>query len=135
MSHKVPTLSIHGWIDNTLNRMNKLFEHFLASDYSQSTQLIGHVSSLKYILASTKNIIEIKNSIDKALNKLYKAYFDDVVTDVRIEEVADDTKIRIFITITITENNKVNMLKKAVESKNGNIVNWYNASDNLNNQY
>ena len=132
MEYKLPTLSRHGWLESTPERMNKLFEHFLAADYSQTTQLPGEVSSLKYILASTKDEIDLKAAISDALYKLYGAYFTTVFVEVETTSTDDTSITTILISIAITDSkNKQYYLKQAVENKNGSIVRYYKVQDDL----
>ena len=49
MKAKLPMLNRNGWIENKEIVIDKLFEHFLASEYSQTNLLYGEVASLKFI--------------------------------------------------------------------------------------
>ncbi len=80
-----PSLSTDGWVSDKNVLMQKLFEMFLASDFSQGT--FDDAESLKYILnkpglSNEDRISEIATSLDR----LYGLYYDSVMVDVDFEE-------------------------------------------------
>ena len=118
MGVKVPTLSMQNWLDDVRLKMNKLFEHFMASDFSQSTLTPRRISSLKYCMASPGSITKIREDITSALSSLYMSYFDTVNVNVDVKET--DTLVTFSIEIDVIENRSVNnlmvtILKKFIE--------------------
>ena len=135
MSAKIPTLSLSGWLAAPEVKMNKLFEHFMASEYSQSNFHYGDVASLKYLIATTTDHTELRNNIINALRKLYLNHFDTAEVAVDVGDVNERGLTPIVVSISVTENGNTYTLRKAVEGKLGSAVNFYNALDDFYRMY
>lgn len=70
---KSPSLSTMGWISTVEEDINKAFDWFVASEYSQTTLFKGKVLSLPYIISqySTKPN-QLTKAIAEALEDLYQ---------------------------------------------------------------
>lgn len=132
MISAIPTLTVDGFVTNKHIQMFKLFEYFLASDYSQSNIYYGEIASLKYILA-TNPIGELQRSIENALSKLYQAYFDKATINTWVEE--EGARYHIYIDILAEDNNKTYSLAKEVKASKGNIENYEKLLDELWEEY
>ena len=135
MKAKLPMLNRNGWIENKEIVIDKLFEHFLASEYSQTNLLYGEVASLKFILASSANVDTIRHDIISALNTLFSKYFDTV--SVYVNVVSDEkTGTNIFnISMEIKDDGETYTLYKAVETRLGKITKFNQEQEALYESY
>lgn len=135
MKAKLPMLNRNGWIENKEIVIDKLFEHFLASEYSQTNLLYGEVASLKFILASSANVDSIRHDIISALNTLFSKYFDTV--SVYVNVVSDEkTGTNIFnISMEIKDDGETYTLYKAVETRLGKITKFNQEQEALYESY
>ena len=135
MKAKLPMLNRNGWIENKEIVIDKLFEHFLASEYSQTNLLYGEVASLKFILASSANIDSIRHDIISSLNTLFSKYFDTV--SVYVNVVSDEkTGTNIFnISMEIKDDGETYTLYKAVETRLGKITKFNQEQEALYESY
>ena len=135
MGVKVPTLSMQNWLDDVRLKMNKLFEHFMASDFSQSTLTPRRISSLKYCMASPGSVTKIREDISSAVNSLYSSYFDTVNVNVDVKET--DTLVTFSVEIDVIENGKTYSIARAIEGekKLGKITSYHEAQTELHTSY
>lgn len=135
MKAKLPMLNRNGWIENKEIVIDKLFEHFLASEYSQTNLLYGEVASLKFILASSANVDTIRHDIISALNTLFSKYFDTV--SVYVNVVSDEKAgTNIFnISMEIKDDGETYTLYKAVETRLGKITKFNQEQEALYESY
>ena len=135
MKAKLPMLNRNGWIENKEIVIDKLFEHFLASEYSQTNLLYGEVASLKFILASSANVDTIRHDIISALNTLFSKYFDTV--SVYVNVVSDEKSgTNIFnISMEIKDDGETYTLYKAVETRLGKITKFNQEQEALYESY
>lgn len=132
MISSIPTLTIDGFVTNKYIQMYKLFEYFLASDYSQSNTFSGKVASLKYILA-TETSETMTSTIENQLRNLYISYFDSVNVQTWTEVIG--SKLHIYIDIMAEDNDKTYTLSKEVKSTKGEIENYERLLDELWEEY
>ena len=110
--------------------MNKLFEYFLASDYSQSNNFIGTIKSLKYLLSANMKPNDLANKVKEALYLLYSNYFDNV--SVTCDVISEDrAKYRIYIEIKGDRDGNRHTLSKELKSTDNKIDNFENELDKL----
>jgi len=122
MAGSIPHLSVEGWIKNSEQKLLKLFEYFLTSEYSQSNIYYGNIASLKYILQNATEVNEIKNDISKSLYSMYGRYFSNV--DVTVDIVEKDSVVEYYINVVvIDENNNTYRLDKSILVTDNNIKN------------
>jgi hypothetical protein len=122
MNAAIPHLSRDGWMKDPSTMVNKLFEYFIVSEYSQSNTFRGEVASLKYILEQNITGDEIKSAISKALIIMYGRYFSDVLVNADITD--DSTNILLLtISVDVTSNGKRYALDKNLELNNGTLAN------------
>lgn len=120
MGAVIPSLSVDGFITNQDELMLKLFEHFKASDKSQSN-FYSEVASLKYIINEYNETDEIKRIIVETLNTMYLRYFSSVDVDVTGNE--DDSMLNLFISIsTISVNGTKHNLSLSMSGMKNNIA-------------
>lgn len=83
VSKKIPTLSSQGWISTTEDIINKLFDWFIASEYSQTTLFKGNVISLPYLIQDYGTQPDrLCEAVSSALEELYSRTFDRCVSTV-----------------------------------------------------
>lgn len=118
----IPTLTLDGFLNTKKLQMSKLFEYYLASDFSQSNTFYGGVCSLKYVLAkSGGDAVSIKRGIESDLNKLYGNHFTSVTTDVGVYEPEGTGKIIVEINLSATFDNETFTLNKTINYDKGDI--------------
>jgi len=122
MAKAIPTLNVEGFIKDTDTMVIKLYEYFIVSEYSQSNTFRGNISSLKYILQSNTDILDIKNEIVNTLETMYGRYFDSVTAIVDVTEDGSMVNYAIDI-IVIDSNNKTNRLVNVVNTVGDSIIN------------
>lgn len=132
MISAIPTLTVDGFVTNKYIQMYKLFEYFLASDFSQSNLYHGEISSLKYILAVFPTE-RLQQEIENSLQKLYGSYFDKVTVQTWVDE--QGAKMNIYVDIHAVDNNKNYVLAKEVKATKGNIENYEKLLDALWEEY
>ena len=117
----IPSLTLDGFINNKKIQMSKLFEYFLASDYSQSNTFYTQIKSLKYILAKSANPEEARVSIARALEGLYSSYFTTASADVILVEKEGTSQVSIHIEVKATYENETYSLIRELQYTNGDI--------------
>jgi hypothetical protein len=121
----MPTLDTHH--DLTISQMlQKLFDYFLLSDYSQTNLYRGNVASLKYILLNEPTDTLLDN-VKSSLYAMYNRYFEsprftDTLNELDIEAQfieSDETNIKyLMILISATVNDKRYTINKDVSINN-----------------
>lgn len=131
----LPSLSRVGILTNPKTILLKCFENFLVSDYSQSTTFIGEVVSLKYILATNKEVSEIKSSIISNLEKMYLNYFKSVIVNVTDNDSENNSVVQYSIDISVTDyTDKTHALSEIISTTGSNINNFDILMNELKNQ-
>ncbi len=131
----IPTLTLDGFVNNKNAQMGKLFEYFLASDYSQSNVFYRDISSLKYLITEYKDSQELKREIENTLSKLYKRHFDNVSVLVEVKESELSSTTELLINITADNDGKQYYLAKDIKQSNGEIDNYESMLDELHEEY
>lgn len=135
MADVVPSLTRNGFISNKNEQMKKLFEYFLASDYSQSNTFSNKIASLKYIMTTYKDSSEVKREIEKALRLLYQAHFDTVSPSITVYEDASNSVIRYNINISAVHDGTTYTIDRSIDSSLANIATYEAALAVLFEQY
>lgn len=135
MKSSIPSLTLDGWIENKTLQMTKLWEYFLASEYSQSNIFFGDISSLKYILATSDPKYNLITNLESTLSKLYQRYFDKAIVDVGIDANTELNKYKVYITVTCNDGGKDYKLARELVYSNGKIEKFEELLDNLYSQY
>lgn len=120
----IPSLTLDGFITNKNAQMKKLFEYFLASEYSQSNTFQGKISSLQFILANDKDAIATVDLIRTTLISLYKSCFDTVDVVVNYDESDSSSTVNYSIDITCKHEDMYYSLNKDIREKNSKIDNY-----------
>lgn len=120
----IPSLTLDGFITNKSAQMKKLFEYFLASEYSQSNTFQGKISSLQFILANDKDTIATVDLIRTTLISLYKSCFDIVDVVVNYDESDSSSTVNYSIDITCKHEDMYYSLNKDIREKNSKIDNY-----------
>lgn len=101
---KIPTLSTQGWVSTTEEAINKLFDWFVASEYSQTLLFSGKVISLPYLISQYANEPDnLCDAICRNLEELYRRTFDGCAVTARYDkndEVGSGFDITLSIIIT-----------------------------------
>jgi len=121
----IPSLTTDGTLINKTEQMKKLFQYFLASDYSQSNVFYGKIASLKAILAMYSEPADIKRNIELVLTKQYQNYYDIVAVNVTI--VYNDNKTEYLIEIKTEHAGKTYELKQLLNNSLCNIETYNTA--------
>lgn len=128
----VPTLTTDGWVTNKNLQLVKIFEYFLASDYSQSNTFNGMIASLKYIITMNHTVDETTEAIERTLTKLYASYYDTVSIIVDVTEDDDNGIVNYTINVVCTYDGLQYVLSKMnVKESKGNIINFDELLDDL----
>lgn len=109
MPAPLPTLDTGGLIYGAPQKADKLLAYFFASNYSQSNTYYGGVKSLAALIQQHADTpLNLELAISDAVTSLFKAYFDQVqaTVDVSAYDPKDDTKLRITIGMTFTQDGK-----------------------------
>ena len=117
----IPSLTVDGFINNKKIQMGKLFEYYLASDYSQSNTFNGQVCSLKYVLAMNNDTESIKKAIAVDLETLYGSHFDKIESNILVVEPEGTGKMNVHIDLIAYHNNETYTLTKELVYSNGDI--------------
>ena len=126
----IPHLSRDGWMKDPSSMVNKLFEYFIVSEYSQSNTFRGEIASLKYILEHNNTNDDIKSEIMKALTIMYGRYFTDILIHVNISE--DETSLVVIaISADVTAGKKRYTLDQNLEIDGGTLANMNKLIANL----
>lgn len=131
----IPTLTLDGFVNNKNAQMGKLFEYFLASDYSQSNVFYRDISSLKYLITEYKDSQELKREIENTLSKLYKRHFDNVSVLAEVKESELSSTTELLINITADNDGKQYYLAKDIKQSNVEIDNYKGMLDELHEEY
>jgi len=119
----VPQLSVEGYVTNKNIIMMKLYEHFLASDYSQSNIFLHKVESLKFIISEHSNPYDLKSNITSALTRLYERYFKNV--EVLVDVDVGDSNNQLYIDVTCVDDDGVRYtLSRTLEEVDGKILSF-----------
>ena len=121
----LPTLTEHGYITNKHLIVRKLWEYFLAADYSQSNIFRDYVYSLRYIVAK-EHPDDIGAVLESTLSRYYGEYFDNVEVETEVTNNADSGILDIGIYMVCYDDDdstKYNLHKK-IKSTNGQIDNF-----------
>ena len=97
----IPALTLEGWDTSPESQISKLFEYYQASDYSQSNSFIGNITSLKYTLKQTRDMLQLSKLIEADIIRLYGDFFDTVEPLVDAKEIPGGI-IRVDINIIIS---------------------------------
>lgn len=119
----IPTLTIDGWDINPATQMNKLFEYYQASDYSQSNVFRGNIVSLKYTLNRDIRPSVLANNIKADLNRLYGCYFDTVDPDIEVKDNNNGT-VNIVINLTCTKLTETYQLSRTLHGNKAGIIRY-----------
>lgn len=107
--------STDGKITDPEIMLNKAFDYFVASDYSQSTEFKEEVSSFKYIfLNNSTNPDNFKSELNNTLDKMLKRYFKEVEIETEVSSIDNSSSVNFNISITVKdENGKIGSLNKS----------------------
>jgi len=119
----IPALSVEGFITNKPLMVVKLYEHFLASDFSQSNIFYGEIASMKYIISEATTADDLKTMATEALEKMYLRYFPSVVVGTIIDETDSNISLTINIVVTDTDG-KIYKLNRIMSSTDNHISNF-----------
>ena len=133
MESTLPTLSLDGYLTNKHLLISKLWIYYLASNKSQSNTFSIH--SFKYDLSTSTVDRSLASTIENSLSSLFGAYFDKVAADVDVKTDSGTNTQYCKIALTLTDDDKKYYLYKELESKNGEITNYFTQLDDLYEEY
>jgi len=124
---QVPTLTLDGYVADVDLMINKLFEYFLLSEYSQTKLFYTEISSLPYLIRDAGPDMEkLEVSVRDTLVTMYGRYWKEVevITSVQTtNKTVDKTNYRVNIDIKITVDGIVHTLSKSALVDKGDITN------------
>lgn len=133
MKAALPTLSSsQNYLTDDRSIMNKLYEYFVTSEWSQSNTYRDKIASLKYIAASGNNSIRtMEENIKQSLRILYVNYFSEVEIEVQVIESEETSKVSYVINIIAkTKTGSTLSLDKTLTLEN-NVINYNTLLANL----
>lgn len=102
-SNVVPTLSTDGWVDSPTVKADRLFSHFLMSEYSQTALYATNVASMPYIIQKNKEApLSTAQDLKNTLTIYFERYYDEVSVEtswVEVEPNSAKAEIQIFISL------------------------------------
>ncbi len=116
-SQVLPTMSTDGWVDSPTVKADRLFAHFLVSEYSQTALYAGNVSSLPYLIQKNKEApLSTANDIKTTLEVYFSRYYDQVEVECSwIDVEPDGGKAEIQIYASLIDSDGISIsLGKAV---------------------
>lgn len=125
MKSCVPSLTTDGFVTNKRMIFYKVWEYFLASEFSQSNLFRGQVASVKYVIGTASNITIVKQA-EGTLKKLFERYFDNVTVDCYIVDTNAAFQT-LSVAITCYDNDAPEItytLAKDIEHQKGKIQNY-----------
>lgn len=127
MKASVPSLTLNGFITNKRMIFYKLWEYFLASDYSQTVIFNGGIASVKYLIGeNSMSPVDIVEKTRGMLTSLYKDYFDVVNVEALILNPNDAYQI-LSISIMAFDNENPDViydLHKDIQNTKGEILGY-----------
>lgn len=120
-----PMLSLNNtFVSEPSELMAICFKDFLITDYSQTTNMRGSISSLKYILAKYNSKTEIRDAIKVSLDSLYRNYFENVLIIIDMEDIAESGAVKYTINISGYQNDKQYILSQVITESNKELLNY-----------
>lgn len=120
-----PTLTVGtGLISNPNDLMILCFKDFLVSDYSQTTILRGHISSLKYILSNYSDKYEIRDAIKNSLELIYSNYFQNVMVLITMDDYSSGSIVTYTINISGYQDANQYVLSQVISQSNKELLNY-----------
>lgn len=119
----IPTLGGAGFINDPPQGMVELYKMFCVSEVSQST--LFAVQSFPNILRyGDLSDGEFSRMITEALNTLYRAYYEEAYTEVRIRPIVETGRYDIVISITCRDGGQEYHLNQAINNvaTNGDVT-------------
>ena len=94
----IPTLSSKGFVTDPVQGMVELYKLFCASEFSQSNlfEVHSYKNLLRYLDADRSTFTD---KFIQALRSLYEAYYERVDVDVRLQQVSNDGRYNIIISV------------------------------------
>lgn len=100
-----PTLSEEAWVETPGKMADMMMSHFLASNFSQSYNFAGLVSSFPHILATNHgDVPSILTATRSILQNFFSRFFENV--NVEVNDVSEDpnsSKASIKIAVDFTD--------------------------------
>lgn len=130
----VPTLSPHGWVHGTAEKVDFLLAHFFETEANQSYIFYGSVTSIQALIEQAMHdMFQLCKLIKDRLGDFLKRYFDAVVIECSEQEAtpgSNRTDIRLFVqVIDDGKEYSVGQLLREKNSKFTRVVNLNNTGD------
>ena len=120
-----PMLSLNStFVVNPNELMAICFKDFLITDYSQTTNMRGSISSLKYILAKYSSKTEIRDAIKVSLDSLYRNYFENVLIIIDMEDITESGAVKYTINISGYQDDRQYILSQVITESNKELLNY-----------
>lgn len=117
----VPTLSSKGYIRTTQEKIDHLLAYALLSNASQSTMFRGEITSLQELIQRTQgDRVGLQAQCDTLFNGYFSRYFDDVATDIQVQDdPKDGRKLILRIYIQVRDGNQTLSVGHSIQFMDG----------------
>ena len=126
MATKVPTLSTSSFVEDPVEKCDRLLAYYFINDTSQSTLYRGSIMSLPYhVQQHGHDEQQLREAVRPALDEYFRSYFDEVEVDVRtdIPNPADPNRINLTVSVIVIQDGKRYSLGQVATIKNSQVVN------------
>lgn len=123
----IPTLSERGMVTSPQLRLDRAFADAMVSEHSQDPLAVGHVTSLRWIVAEFGDSPStLARELKDRLTQYFQRHFDtaDVTVDIP-DEVTDGTEVRyslVFSIRVLEDNVSYDLLKTITAIKSDSTV-------------
>ena len=130
-----PMLSLSTTFTSNPNELMAIcFKDFLITDYSQTTNMRGSISSLKYIIAKYSDKAEIRDAMKVSLESLYRNYFQNVFILIDMEDLPESGSVKYTINVSGYQDDKQYILSQVITESNKEILNYDEVLNDLRKQ-
>lgn len=120
----LPSLSGNGWITDPTIMLKTLLTNCLVSDYSQSNIYNGTITSFQYIVARFQHKEnELVNELETHLKNYIQKFFIISNISVTVSDRVTDNLFDLYISVTVTHDNKTYSLATVAAVKDGLLSN------------
>lgn len=127
------SLSTLGLIDNVSLKADRITAYFFVSDFSQTTLMVGKVTSLAAIIQKYgSDELSLRSTLETQLQALYGRYFDTATVNVSTDKPnpADPNRINLTVDVLVTENNVQYSLGREIQIQNGTVLKIIDLNNN-----
>jgi len=130
----VPSLSLDGWINDPLLKLDRLYGYFLSAEEDQSVTYKGNISSLKYIIGENNHDPEeVATVIKDILGAFLLRYYNTVEVNVSVDANANINDVDLGIDVAVVDSDGVPVkLSRLLNMSNSKLISLEPLIDELN---